>query len=83
MVKGSIGNIRKGVRRGFFIEEAITMLNKETEEIKLNGKSIHCIRFVDNIGLVANLEIEMNKILLSLTNFIQKFKGNQEIGGKK
>ena len=40
------------------------MLKEETEELKISGKSIHCITFV----LVADSEENMNMILLCLTN---------------
>ena len=30
------------------------MLKEETEEIKINGNSIHCIRLTDDIELLAD-----------------------------
>ena len=41
---------------------AITMLKEKTESIKINRKSIHCITFLDDIALVVDSEIKMNKI---------------------
>ena len=38
------------------------MLKNETKGIKINGKSIHCIKFTDNIALAADSEENVNKI---------------------
>ena len=48
------------------------MLKNETKGIKINGMSIYCIRFVDDIPIVAELDESMNKMLLSLTNVLYK-----------
>ena len=51
------------------------MLKQETKGIKKkNGKSIHLIRYVDDIIVIANSEMKRIKMLLSLTKKFQKFK---------
>ena len=40
----------------------------EETNIKINGEPVHCIRFSDDFEFVEDLEIEMNKILMRLTN---------------
>ena len=52
----------------FFFEEVIIMLKEETKGIKINGMSIFCIRFADDIALVSDSEENMNKMILCRTN---------------
>ena len=47
-----------------FIEEDEIMLKDVNKEIKMNGKSIHCIRFAEDIALVSDSGVK--KIILSL-----------------
>ena len=39
------------------------MLNKETEGIKINVNSIHCIMFVDDITIITDPAENMKKLL--------------------
>lgn len=43
-----------------FIEEAIGEIMEETNGVRINGKQIHCVRFSDDIALVAESEDDMN-----------------------
>lgn len=76
-------NIRKGVRQGcplspylfnIFIEEAINEMKEETKGVKINGQKVHCIRFADDIALVAENEEEMNEMLNILAEKLNKYK---------
>ena len=45
---------------------------------------MNCIRCADKIALVADLQENMNKMLLNLTNVLQKFKRvNKDINDRK
>ncbi|KAI5731180.1 hypothetical protein M8J77_006038 [Diaphorina citri] len=75
--------IRKGVRQGcplspymfnLFIEMSIDTMKNQTRGVKTNGQPIHCIRFADDIVILAETEEDMNEMLNVLSNALQIFK---------
>uniref|UniRef100_A0A8D8Y198 Craniofacial development protein 2 n=1 Tax=Cacopsylla melanoneura TaxID=428564 RepID=A0A8D8Y198_9HEMI len=64
--------VRNGIRQGcplspylfnVFIEEAMNEVKEKTEGVKVNGVKVHCIRFADDVVLLAEDEESMNQML--------------------
>lgn len=82
--------IRRGVRQGcplspylfnLFIEKAIEKFKRITKGIKINGERIHCIRFADDIVVIADSVKEMEFMLLKFAKLLREF--NLKINKKK
>lgn len=68
--------VREGVGQGcsvssslfnIFIESAIEKFKTESKGVKVNEKQIHCIRFADDIAIVAEIERDFENMLKSLS----------------
>lgn len=74
--------IKNGVRQGcplspylfnIFIEASINILKNKTRGVTINAQHYHCIRFADDIAILADSENELNKMLKILSNALNKF----------
>jgi hypothetical protein len=64
-----------------FIEASINVLKSNTGGKKINGQSIHNIRFADDIVLLAEFQNDINKILNILADIFDKYQ--LKINGQK
>ncbi|KAI5695438.1 hypothetical protein M8J77_005016 [Diaphorina citri] len=49
-------------------------MKEVTSGVKINGQNIHCIRFADDIVILAESEADMNNMLEILANTLEKYK---------
>lgn len=64
-----------------FNEASMNELKSKTGGIKINGQRIHCIRFADDIVLLAEPQNDMNKMLNNLPDIFNKY--HMKINGQK
>lgn len=70
--------LRKEVRQGCpsspiyatFHSVAMEEMKQQTKDVRINGQNLHCIRFTDDIALVAERPEEMNKMLNTHSIFL-------------